>query len=165
MTRMWWVRHGPTHQKVFCGWKDVAADLSDKAALDRLQAFLPQAPVISSDLIRAQATADAISGLRPRLTDDKDLREFHYGEWEGLDWQTVAAGWPDLSRAYWEKPGDIAPPGGESWNAAAARVAAAVARPEPQTTVLAANARRLARELLRRLERHRAARQARPRRS
>ena len=33
---------------------------------------------------------------------------------------------PVLSRAYWETPGDVAPPGGESWNAAAARVATVV---------------------------------------
>ena len=35
---------------------------------------------------------------------------------------------PDLSRRYWEDPGDTAPPGGESWNDAAARVAAFVDR-------------------------------------
>ncbi|MFN3295019.1 MAG: histidine phosphatase family protein, partial [Gemmobacter sp.] len=35
---------------------------------------------------------------------------------------------PELSRAYWETPGDIAPPGGESWNMADARIEAAVQR-------------------------------------
>lgn len=126
MTRLWWLRHGPTHQRVFCGWRDVPADLSDSAALARLKAFLPQAPVVASDLIRARATADAIQGSRPRLPDDPNLREFHYGLWEGLDWQTIAARWPDLSRRYWEEPGDIQPPEGESWNMAAARVGRAV---------------------------------------
>ncbi|MDX5383564.1 MAG: histidine phosphatase family protein, partial [Rhodobacterales bacterium] len=29
MTRFFWLRHGPTHQKVFTGWRDVPADLSD----------------------------------------------------------------------------------------------------------------------------------------
>jgi alpha-ribazole phosphatase len=128
VTRFWWIRHGPTHQKVFCGWNDVPADLSDHAALQRLRDFLPDAPVISSDLIRARATGDAIQNGRQRLTDDPDLREFHYGDWEGLDWQAVAKGWPDLSREYWERPGDAAPPGGESWNAGALRVGRAVDR-------------------------------------
>lgn len=127
MTRLWWVRHGPTHQKVFCGWRDVPADLSDTATLDRLRRFLPDAPVISSDLIRARATADALQRAE-RLPDDPDLRECHYGEWEGLDWQSVAQGWPDLSRQIWEAPGQAAPPGGESWNDVAQRVGRATER-------------------------------------
>ena len=40
----------------------------------------------------------------------------------------MAERWPDLSRQYWEEPGHIAPPGGESWVTAAARVERAVAR-------------------------------------
>ena len=34
MTTFWWVRHGPTHQTAFTGWRDVPADLSDAAALE-----------------------------------------------------------------------------------------------------------------------------------
>lgn len=127
MTRLWWVRHGPTHQRAFCGWRDVPADLSDHAALDRLSAFLPPgALVTSSDLIRATATADAIAGPRARLAPDPALREFHFGDWDGLTFDQISARDPDLSRAYWETPGDIAPPNGESWNAAAVRVNRAV---------------------------------------
>ena len=36
MTRLWWVRHGPTHAKAMVGWRDLPADLSDTAALARL---------------------------------------------------------------------------------------------------------------------------------
>ena len=62
MTRFWWVRHGPTHRKDLVGWTDADADLSDVGALGRLSAHLPAgAPVISSDLIRCRATADAIA--------------------------------------------------------------------------------------------------------
>ena len=129
MTRLWWVRHGPTHARAFAGWRDIPADLSDTAALARLNAHLPaDAPVISSDLIRATATADTLSAHRPRLPHDPDLREFHFGEWDGLGFAEVAERWPDLSRQYWEEPGHIAPPGGESWVTAAARVERAVAR-------------------------------------
>ena len=35
---------------------------------------------------------------------------------------------PDLSRAYWEKPGDVCAPEGESWNMAAARIETSVTR-------------------------------------
>ncbi|MGB7244252.1 MAG: histidine phosphatase family protein [Sulfitobacter sp.] len=123
-----WVRHGPTHEKNFVGWRDVPADLSDTARIERLNAYLPgKAILISSDLIRASATADALHvANRKRLPDNPNLREFHFGDWDGVHFSKVAADFPDLSRAYWETPGDIAPPNGESWNAAAARVGSAV---------------------------------------
>jgi broad specificity phosphatase PhoE len=127
MTTWWWVRHGPTHERAMCGWRDVPADLSDREALDRLDAFLPRdALVVSSDLVRASATADAIAGARMRLPAAPALREFDFGDWDGRTFDTIAAAHPDLSRDYWERPGDVAPPGGESWNAAAARVSACV---------------------------------------
>ena len=126
MTRFWWVRHGPTHQTGFTGWRDVPADLSDTAALQRLNAHLPaKATVISSDLSRAVTTADALSG-RPRLPHQPALREFNFGDWDGKHWSEVAATHPDLSRRDWEEPGDIAPPNGESWAAAEARIFPAV---------------------------------------
>ncbi len=129
MTTWWWVRHGPTHEKTFVGWRDVPADLSDAAQIARLNAHLPDdALLVSSDLIRATATADAIAQSRTRLPHAPDLREFNFGDWDGLDFNEVAARDPDISRAYWETPGDITPPNGESWNTAAARIAPFVER-------------------------------------
>mmetsp|Transcript_23334 Transcript_23334/g.40601 ORF Transcript_23334/g.40601 Transcript_23334/m.40601 type:complete len:191 (+) Transcript_23334:593-1165(+) len=131
MTTWHWVRHGPTHQTSITGWRDVPADLSDQGAIDRLSAHLPDdALVVSSDLTRAVTTAHAIQGQRRRLAHDPALREFHFGTWDGVHFSTVAEWHPDLSRAYWETPGDHAPPGGESWNQSAARVAMAVRRIE-----------------------------------
>ena len=127
MTRFWWIRHGPTHEKAFVGWRDVPADLSDTAAISRLSAFLPRtACVVSSDLVRASATADAIAGDRKRLPHNLALREFNFGEWDGKHFSDVSETHPELSRAYWETPGDITPPGGESWNMVADRVGEAV---------------------------------------
>ncbi len=128
MTRFWLVRHGPTHAKAMIGWTDLPADLSNTAALTRLSAHLPpDAPVISSDLSRAVATADAL-GPRPRLPHDPDLREIHFGAWEARAFAEVEAETPDLIRAFWESPGDTRPPGGESWNDMANRVMAALGR-------------------------------------
>lgn len=143
MTRFFWLRHGPTHQSCFTGWRDVPADLSDTARLARIRAHLPPgAVVVSSDLSRAVATADAVMGGRVRLSHDARLREFDFGLWDGRHFAEIAAEDPDLSRRYWEAPGDVAPPGGESWNTAAARVEAAVlalAEAHPEGVVVVAH--------------------------
>lgn len=121
MTRLWLVRHGPTHAKAMVGWSDLPADLSDTAALSRLRAYLPEAPVVSSDLIRATATADALAP-DTRLPHDPALREINFGAWELRGFAEVEAEDPVTIRAYWENPGEVAPPGGESWNAVCRRV-------------------------------------------
>ncbi len=145
MRRWWWLRHGPTHQSGFVGQRDVPADLSDHAAIARLRACLPvRARLISSDLSRARATADAVAGPgHIRLPDAPALREFDFGAWDGLDWRQVAARDPDLSRRFWEDPGAVRPPGGESWDDVAARVsrrvAAENARPGPDDVIAVAH--------------------------
>jgi alpha-ribazole phosphatase len=127
MSRVWLVRHGPTHAKAMVGWTDLPADLSDHAALARLNAHLPDVPVISSDLSRAVATADALRG-RLRLPHDPDWREMHFGAWGMRTFAEVEAQSPDHIRAFWETPGDVSPPGGESWNAICGRIDRAVTR-------------------------------------
>ena len=111
------------------GWSDIPADLSDTDALARLSGALPEsAVVVSSDLIRASTTADAIQGARQRLPHDKALRELHFGDWEMRNARQIGESHPALSRAYWETPGDIAAPNGESWNQARLRIDASIDR-------------------------------------
>lgn len=127
MSRIFWVRHGPTHAQTMVGWTDLPADLADTARLARLDAHLPQdALVVSSDLVRAVTTADAIGGNRPRLPHDPALREINFGRWEMQRFDRVAD--PERLRAFWDTPGDLAAPGGESWNAVSTRVSGAVRR-------------------------------------
>ncbi len=129
MTRLFWVRHGPTHAKTMVGWTDLPADLSDHDAIARLDDFLPRgAVVVSSDLSRAVATADALGTGRDRLPHDPDLREIHFGAWEGRRHDEVSAEAPDHIRSFWEIPGDIRPPGGESWNDLTLRISRATDR-------------------------------------
>ncbi|MEE9427433.1 MAG: histidine phosphatase family protein [Paracoccaceae bacterium] len=123
-TNWWWVRHGPTHEKAFLGWRDVPADLSDRSAIARLDGFLPKGAVlVSSDLIRAVATADVVGAGRERLPHANELREFNFGDWDGLSFEEVAKRDPEKSREFWEAPGMVAPPNGESWQGVAARIA------------------------------------------
>lgn len=127
MSVLWLVRHGPTAgprgSAAMYGWTDLPADLSDTAALARLSAALPEdLPIVSSDLIRARATADAIAGARRRLPDMPGLREVHFGDWEGRGFAETWASAPRLAQRLWDTPGDSRPPGGESWNELSARV-------------------------------------------
>jgi alpha-ribazole phosphatase len=109
------------------GWSDLPADLSDTAGLARLSAHLPEnGIVISSDLSRAAATADAIQGTRTRLPHQPNLREINFGAWELRKFREIEAESPELIRAYWERPGDVRPPNGESWNEVCARVSKAI---------------------------------------
>lgn len=109
------------------GWSDIPADLSNLVAIERLRKFLPTAPVVSSDLIRASATADALVP-DTRLPHDPGLREINFGGWELKTFAEIEATEPELIRAYWDTPGDVAPPGGESWNSVCRRVNAAIDR-------------------------------------
>jgi broad specificity phosphatase PhoE len=125
VTRLWLIRHGPTHAKTLVGWRDVPADLSDRAALDRLSAALPDAPIVSSNLTRTRDTAAAIAQGRKILPEEPGLREFNYGDWDGRPFDSFDG---PVSRAFFETPGDVAPPGGESWNTVEARILATLRR-------------------------------------
>jgi broad specificity phosphatase PhoE len=123
LTRLFIVRHGPTHHKGLVGHSDIPADLSDTDAITWLSDRLPQdAVMISSDLQRTVKTADAIQGARTRLPHNPDLRENAFGTWELRRFDDVAAEDPELSMEFWTEPGDAAPPNGESWNQFCARV-------------------------------------------
>lgn len=133
MTRFWLVRHGPTHAKGMVGWTDLPADLSDVAAVGRLAGALPAgAAVVSSDLRRAVATADAVQGGRVRLAHDPRLREIHFGDWEGKGWAEVDG---PAARAFWD--GAAPAPGGEGWGDLCARVWAAMDALEGDVVVVA----------------------------
>lgn len=127
MTRLFLVRHGPTHAKSFVGWSDLPADLSDTDQIARLNAHLPQnAHLVSSDLSRAVTTADAVGTGRTRLPHDPDLREIHFGAWE-LKRHDDIEDQEHLFR-FWDDPGEIRAPGGETWHEVSTRVSTATDR-------------------------------------
>lgn len=128
MSRVFLVRHGPTNLKTMVGWSDVPADLSDTAALARLDRFLPHLPVVSSDLMRAVDTASAIQGTRPRLEHEEGLREINFGDWELRSGKELYEEEPEATRRFWDNPEHNRPPGGESWSELEGRVTPTVDR-------------------------------------
>src|SRR5262245_17902657 len=102
--------------------REQARELAAKLATSELTA------VWTSDLSRAQQTgaivADALGLAAPQV--DPDLRERHYGVFEGLSRDECATQHPEAWRDWMAQKG--APPGGETRPDAAARMARALGR-------------------------------------
>ncbi|MCC6625795.1 MAG: histidine phosphatase family protein [Chloroflexi bacterium] len=117
------IRHGETDHNVqhrICGWTDSALSRRGEQQVECLGAYVAATYAIdrlyASPLQRAWRTAAAIAartGRQPHPVDD--LREIHFGEIEGQDAATFAAGYPALY-ARWQEPPDqdLCWPGGES---------------------------------------------------
>lgn len=80
----------------------------------------------ASDLERAWETAGIIAGAQPPLavTPDQRLREFDFGQWEGLTWTQIVERWPELLEREATQARLYEPPGGERFEAVVARVGA-----------------------------------------
>jgi probable phosphoglycerate mutase len=118
------LRHGQTAhtlEKRFSGSGGHDPELSEegeqqvRAAAERLAADGAVDIVLASPLRRTKQTAQAVGdllGLDVREVDG--FRECAFGDWEGLTFDQVRAGWPD-ELAEWLGNPAIAPPGGESF--------------------------------------------------
>jgi alpha-ribazole phosphatase len=114
------VRHGATEWNAsgrYQGQSDV--ELSElgrrqaRAIADRLRSDLFDR-IYASDLQRARETAETIAlPRRLQVTTDARLREFHFGDWEGLTWPEITALHPDLNSRS-DIVAAYAPPGGET---------------------------------------------------
>ncbi len=134
VTRWWWVRHAPVAWagvRIY-GHADLDCDVSDERAFSGLAARLPRGAVtVRSHLTRTRLTADAITAAGLPLAPaaiEPDLAEQGFGTWEGSTWEDLRqAGDPHLD-AFWSKPFETAPPGGESFVQVVDRVRAVVDR-------------------------------------
>lgn len=129
------MRHGATLNNVearYTGQTDVplsAFGERQAEALARRLAHEPLAAIVSSDLSRARATADAVarrSGVP--VTLDADLREVSLGAWEGRTLAELKAEQPDALRRWRADGATFAPPGGETFTALRDRLLRALAR-------------------------------------
>jgi broad specificity phosphatase PhoE len=145
-TRFLLLRHGQTELSVerrYSGRGNPAlTDLGRRQAEAAAQ-FLAEkgnvAAVITSPLQRAYDTAEAAAkALGLDVTVEADLIETDFGGWEGLTFGEAADRDPGLHRR-WLRDTSVAPPDGESFDAAAERVGRARARiisEHPGETVL-----------------------------
>jgi ribonuclease H / adenosylcobalamin/alpha-ribazole phosphatase len=144
-TRLVLVRHGDTAHSAagrFSGRNELPLDErgAEQAARLGARSFGPVAAVVSSPLRRAVETGRAIAaplGLDVDVVDD--LVETDFGVWEGLTFAEAAEADPQAMRS-WRGAPDVAPPGGESFAAVAARVERARAQlvsKYPDSTVVA----------------------------
>ena len=145
-TRFLLLRHGQTELSVerrYSGRGNPAlTDLGRRQAEAAAQFVAGKgdvAAVITSPLQRAYDTAEAAAkALGLDVTVDADLIETDFGGWEGLTFGEAAERDPELHKR-WLRDTSVAPPDGESFDAAAERVGRARARiisEHPGETVL-----------------------------
>ena len=78
--------------------------------------------IIASPLLRTQQTAEQVAKvIGVNIETDADFAECAFGEWDGLTFAEVQAGWPDLVEE-WLRFTSVAPPGGESMDEVKFRV-------------------------------------------
>ncbi len=131
-TRLLLVRHGSTehsHEGRFSGRNELPLDahgLGQARGISRHIAALPPVDlVLSSPLIRARQTADAIvERVGGQVEIVEDLVEMEFGEWEGLTLAEAHLKWPEAIRAW--LAGEVAPPGGESFGQVTERALRAI---------------------------------------
>ncbi len=144
--RLLLIRHGATldnEQKRYIGQTDVMLSPRGIEQAARLGTFLAHEAVdfiVTSDLQRARATADAIAHYHAvPLEEDSDLREIARGVWEGATYSEVRARYADLLASWRQTPVECQIPGGETLVQLRNRVVRALERcyiHSPEATVV-----------------------------
>lgn len=129
------MRHGETIEPGrFCGETDVALSGRGWQQMRSAAGARHWTHIVSSPSRRCAAFAwelAAQSGARHRI--DPDLREMHFGSWEGRSPAELSHSEPDALAAFWADPVSHPPPGGEPLAHLEARVVRAVARALEET--------------------------------
>ena len=121
-TRIIAIRHGETAWNVDAriqGRIDIPLNATGHWQAARLGSALAARDAIhaiySSDLLRAQATAHAVSqATGTLLTLHEGLRERDFGRFEGQTFPEIERAWPEDARRWRERDPLWAPPGGET---------------------------------------------------
>lgn len=123
------LRHGDTGQRSYRGQLDDALTEEGWAQLRAAVAGREWDLVVASPLQRCAAFAREFSDARKLpLRLDADLAEYHFGNWQGVPIETLAAGQGDALGRFWADPVAHPPPGAESFAAFRSRLFAALDR-------------------------------------
>ncbi len=119
-TRLILIRHSETDwnlQRKYCGFQDVTLNERGKRQAnflcERLKKELVH-KVYSSDRRRAIETAEIIF-KRAAIEILSDLREMHFGIFEGLTYKEIMKKYPGIYKRWLRTPFDVNIPGGESF--------------------------------------------------
>lgn len=122
MTKIILIRHGQTEWNLkgrYQGQSDIALSEKGKEQARQLAENFPVNTVdafYASDLNRAMDTAAAVaSSFHQEVQPVKELREIHFGKWEGLTYQEICAGWPKESKNFFSDPEQADIPDGETF--------------------------------------------------
>lgn len=132
--RLFALRHGETEfarERRFAGAREVPLTLRGRRqceAVARALAGARVAAVYASPLGRAQVSAALIAAPHQlQVRTAEAFREMAFGAWEGLTRADVAVRFPDEFETWRAAPHRVQPPGGDSLEAVATRVAAGIA--------------------------------------
>lgn len=129
MTRIYFVRHGETEWNAslrYQGHADIPlgdAGIAQARALSERLKTVKFAGCYASDLSRALQTAEIIAEPHGLVVQSlPQLRETHFGVWEGLTYNQIVDQYPEHMRNWQSDPVSTVIPGGESLGDVAERV-------------------------------------------
>ena len=129
MTTIFFIRHGQTlwnKELKYQGHSDIALSAEGLQQAERVARRLRREPftaIYSSDLSRALVTAEKVAEHHslPVVTMP-EFREVGFGEWEGLKYDQIYAGWSAEIDKFFRYPSQVNIPGGETFHAVKERI-------------------------------------------
>ena len=82
--------------------------------------------IVSSPLQRCTEFSHLWAGAAPHLSISSEIREFNFGDWDGLTAEMIMRRWPGQLEQFWQDPLSISPPRGESLRNFFARISKAL---------------------------------------
>ena len=135
MPRIYLVRHGTTEwnrEEIFRGRVECPLNDTGRAEARAVAAYFQDVRmdgIYSSPLARAAETAAAIAAAqRVEVILDPAFTDLDFGEWQGHPLKEVREKYPDLYRAWRERPQDVTFPEGENLDQVRARAWAGLLR-------------------------------------
>lgn len=118
-TRLILIRHGRTswnEQRRYCGFRNIGLSFGGRQEAKRLKKRLKVGRVdkiYTSDRKRAIQTAKIVFGNKA-IEKVADLKEMHFGVFEGLTYKEVMKRYPNIYKKWMDNPYSVTMPQGES---------------------------------------------------